>query len=780
MPACSCPPFRLLRWLLISALAWCAPPRAQTLNRSGEDSTIFVSHTVFMPGYAYPSGRQNWAVAVGDLDLDGKEDVVTASRSEARVQVHLSRGDGDFTAFASYPAHAQNRAACLLDANADGYPDLAAVTLSGQLCLLLNDRSGGLRLAQTLQTGLMTHDVCSGDFNGDGHADLAVVVVAENKLKLFAGDGRGVFRPGQILATGEKPRSVAAGDLDGDQRPDLAAGCDDGRIYLYTQREGRFALLRSLRSTPATWGLGLGDFDGDGSLDIAAASYLDRSLFIHLNLGDGSFQREQALQSGDHNFDLVVRDFDLDGDLDVVTCSTVDAAVNFHLNDGSGRLGPRIKVQSGQWNAGIGAADFDGDGDPDLAVASIDDNSVVIHRNIIVESRPKPPPPEFCVRGQVLDGRTRQPVPQATVSLLQPNGSSLDNAITDAEGRFRFCPQPLRPYLIAVRALGYPHLRVPFRMPAADTAVELLLEAPHLAEVVIWVHDAGTLRPLAGAKGMIRADSGTVTAFTADSKGEYRARLPLGRAYTAQAAFSGYQPGTAAFQPAPDHQETPLRVPIPLAQAQAVLPPCIAGKVYDEKTGLPVAGARVQLLDTADRELGRLQTRQDGRYRFCAEQPGLIRLSAGAKGYFFLTQQYELVPGESVLDLPLKPLEKDAHIVLNNLYFDVDKSTLRPESVAELNRMLDILREHPGLVVEISGHTDSDASDSYNQRLSENRARAVTDYLAEAGIAPARMVARGYGEAQPIVPNDSPANKQLNRRTEFKVVELGEGALRGE
>jgi outer membrane protein OmpA-like peptidoglycan-associated protein len=94
--------------------------------------------------------------------------------------------------------------------------------------------------------------------------------------------------------------------------------------------------------------------------------------------------------------------------------------------------------------------------------------------------------------------------------------------------------------------------------------------------------------------------------------------------------------------------------------------------------------------------------------------------------------------------------------------------------------MLDILREHPGLVVEISGHTDSDASESYNQRLSESRARAVTDYLAQAGIAPARMIARGYGEAQPIVPNDSPVNKQLNRRTEFKVVELGEGALRGE
>jgi outer membrane protein OmpA-like peptidoglycan-associated protein len=82
------------------------------------------------------------------------------------------------------------------------------------------------------------------------------------------------------------------------------------------------------------------------------------------------------------------------------------------------------------------------------------------------------------------------------------------------------------------------------------------------------------------------------------------------------------------------------------------------------------------------------------------------------------------------------------------------------------------LQENPTLRVEIAGHTDSDGSELYNLRLSQARAQAVVDYLVSRGISPDRLVARGYGESRPVAPNDTPENKQKNRRTELKILGL--------
>ena len=91
-------------------------------------------------------------------------------------------------------------------------------------------------------------------------------------------------------------------------------------------------------------------------------------------------------------------------------------------------------------------------------------------------------------------------------------------------------------------------------------------------------------------------------------------------------------------------------------------------------------------------------------------------------------------------------------------------------SNALLDNLYDIVSRCPGMVIEIGGHTDSDGSDATNVALSERRAKAVDDYLRGKGIPDGRLVTRGYGEALPFVPNDSPANKARNRRIEFKVV----------
>ncbi|MCO6495509.1 MAG: OmpA family protein [Bacteroidetes bacterium] len=129
--------------------------------------------------------------------------------------------------------------------------------------------------------------------------------------------------------------------------------------------------------------------------------------------------------------------------------------------------------------------------------------------------------------------------------------------------------------------------------------------------------------------------------------------------------------------------------------------------------------------------------------------------------------------GKIEQNFELTPIEKDVTIRLNNIFFETDKSELLPASFTELDKLLGLLNKNSNIKIEISGHTDDVGSESYNQKLSERRANAVRDYLISKGIKAERIVAKGYGEAKPVVENNSTENRALNRRVEFTILEIG-------
>ena len=122
-------------------------------------------------------------------------------------------------------------------------------------------------------------------------------------------------------------------------------------------------------------------------------------------------------------------------------------------------------------------------------------------------------------------------------------------------------------------------------------------------------------------------------------------------------------------------------------------------------------------------------------------------------------------------DLYLDRIEVGATVRLNNIFFDFDKTTLRPESITELNKVADFLKSNPTVKVEISGHTDSKGSNSYNINLSDGRAASVRTYLLENWVEPARVDSKGYGEEIPVATNDTDEGRQKNRRVEFTILE---------
>jgi len=127
--------------------------------------------------------------------------------------------------------------------------------------------------------------------------------------------------------------------------------------------------------------------------------------------------------------------------------------------------------------------------------------------------------------------------------------------------------------------------------------------------------------------------------------------------------------------------------------------------------------------------------------------------------------------GEIRRDLLLAKIEKGQIIRLNNLFFDVDKCELKPSSYAELERLVEILQKYPDMKIEVMGHTDDDGTDIHNEKLSENRAQSVVKYLSTK-IDLHRLTAKGYGESIPLLDNINEENKAVNRRVEFKIIEL--------
>lgn len=111
--------------------------------------------------------------------------------------------------------------------------------------------------------------------------------------------------------------------------------------------------------------------------------------------------------------------------------------------------------------------------------------------------------------------------------------------------------------------------------------------------------------------------------------------------------------------------------------------------------------------------------------------------------------------------------------VLRNVHFDYDKATLRPESYEELNRLIALMNDYPDIKIEVYGHTDDIGNPLYNQKLSEERAKAVVDYLVSQGILKNRLFYKGFGSSQPIASNETEIGRQLNRRVEFKIAGIG-------
>ena len=145
----------------------------------------------------------------------------------------------------------------------------------------------------------------------------------------------------------------------------------------------------------------------------------------------------------------------------------------------------------------------------------------------------------------------------------------------------------------------------------------------------------------------------------------------------------------------------------------------------------------------------------------------------GVEGYLFHNETISVPETEgSAIDVELAPLREDVAIVLNNITFATNSADLTIESFSELDRVVELLNSNPRIIIEISAHTDDIGSAAYNLLLSNRRSQSVVNYLLDNNVDESRLVAKGYGAGSPLMPNTSEENRALNRRVEFKIVEI--------
>ncbi|QQR98088.1 MAG: PD40 domain-containing protein [Sphingobacteriales bacterium] len=192
-------------------------------------------------------------------------------------------------------------------------------------------------------------------------------------------------------------------------------------------------------------------------------------------------------------------------------------------------------------------------------------------------------------------------------------------------------------------------------------------------------------------------------------------------------------------------------------------------------TKLPLY-AQYQIIDISSNEvINKGNTNYEGTFIACLSADKNYAIIVEKENFLLHTENFSFKEGTIFhpyeLIVNLQPIQKNSEIVLKNIFYETNSANIEANSFAELDKLVEFLQKYKNVKAEISGHTDNTGDKLYNQSLSQKRAQNVVDYLVQKGIDRNRLIAKGYADSMPLVPNISAENKAQNRRTVFKIIE---------
>jgi PASTA domain/FG-GAP-like repeat/FG-GAP repeat len=284
-------------------------------------------------------------VAIGELNGDRKPDLAVANEETNSVSVLLNSGDGTFGGRRDYPTGDVPVSVAIGDLNADGRRDLAVANfvvpdanitgVPGTVSVLLNSGDGDFQAKVDYWTGRRPLQVVIGDLTGDDRPDLATGNKSDT-VSVLVNAGNGTFAPPVDSRAGSGPRAIAIGDLNADGRPDLATANTNVEVntvsVLINRGDGTFRAKRDYRAGNGPFAIAIGDVNGDGRLDLAAAVSAGNGVSVFVNKGNGIFLPRRDYRTGREPWSVAIADLTGDGKRDLVTANAGANSVSVFVN----------------------------------------------------------------------------------------------------------------------------------------------------------------------------------------------------------------------------------------------------------------------------------------------------------------------------------------------------------------------------------------------------------------------------------------------------------------
>ncbi|HYQ88774.1 MAG TPA: T9SS type A sorting domain-containing protein [Candidatus Binatia bacterium] len=357
-------------------------------------------------------------VAIGDLNADGRPDILTANDWSATVSILPGHGDGTFAPHQEYGASGWCFSAGIGDVNGDGRPDIVSGDFpttpgsQGVATVYLGNADGTFQARNSYETHRQPVDLVVADLDSDGRPDVATADWDVNLTSVLFGNGDGSCQERRDYDADWNARFVASGDLDGDGRADFLLVNESGTINILLSNgdrtfrrkdmpngnnapmalgdlnaDGKLDMVTAgsafLGNGDGTFGPGLAydnqgglgrpalvDLNGDAKLDLVNANSTGSSVSIHFGNGDGTFQPEVVYATGSHPSSVAIGDLNRDGRLDLVAANPGSNSLSVLLGRAGGDFDPHVDYTAGTVGSGanvVQVGDLDGDGNLDLA-----------------------------------------------------------------------------------------------------------------------------------------------------------------------------------------------------------------------------------------------------------------------------------------------------------------------------------------------------------------------------------------------------------------------------
>lgn len=364
----------------------------------------------------------------------------------------------------------------------------------------------------------------------------------------------------------------------------------------------------------------------------------------------------------------------------------------------------------------------------------------------------------------VTDGATGLPKEYVSVILEDEEGKT-DTLLTDETGRI-YKKFREGSYTIRIQDANYKPIYETINIKALETLTKNYALVSIVGEAVGKVFDAKTNKSLVAKVAVYDMEGNLLDSLNTDIKGEFYVKLTEGiyRIKVESGDFIPYE-GTLAIEGGKKISRDIALSKVEVKETQGE----VFGRVVDAKSLNPLT-ASIEIYDTLGNTVASLTTNAQGEYYVKLEE-GFYKIKVEAPRYIKYEGSIAIEGGrKTTKDISL--LKEKMVFTFRNIYFELNKADIKPESYPVLDSIALFLNEYPNVKIEIGGHTDSRGSDEYNLKLSQARAEAVRDYLIKVhNISPERLIAKGYGKTRLLIyPEKTEQEYQMNRRVEFTIL----------